>query len=54
VSHLAPLPRHTCEPSAKRSVTPFPVIRVTAFCELLGAIGILVPMLVRVAEFRAA
>jgi hypothetical protein len=27
------------------------VIRVTAFCELLGAIGILVPRLVGVAEF---
>jgi uncharacterized membrane protein len=34
-------------------VAPFPrpVIRVTAFCELLGAVGILVPRLVGVAEF---
>ena len=30
---------------------PLPVIRVTALCELLGAIGILVPRLVGVAEF---
>jgi hypothetical protein len=30
---------------------PLPVIRVTAFCELLGAIGILVPRLLGVAEF---
>jgi uncharacterized membrane protein YphA (DoxX/SURF4 family) len=39
--------------SGQTGVTPFPVpvIRVTVFCELLGAIGILVPMLVRVAEF---
>ena len=39
--------------SGQTGVAPFPVpvIRITAFCELLGAIGILVPMLVGVAEF---
>jgi uncharacterized membrane protein YphA (DoxX/SURF4 family) len=39
--------------SGQTGVTPFPVpiIRVTAFCELLGAIGILAPRLVGVAEF---
>lgn len=38
--------------SGQTGVTPFPVpvIRVTAFCELLGAIGILAPRLVGVAE----
>jgi hypothetical protein len=30
---------------------PLPVIRFTAFCELLGAIGILLPRLVGVATF---
>ena len=30
---------------------PLPVIRVTAFCELLGAVGILLPRLVGVAEY---
>ncbi len=36
--------------SGQTGVAPFPlpVIRVTAFCELLGAIGILVPRLVGV------
>jgi uncharacterized membrane protein YphA (DoxX/SURF4 family) len=39
--------------SGQTGVAPFPlpVVRVTAFCELLGAIGILVPPLVGVAEF---
>ena len=39
--------------SGQTGVTPFPVpvIRVTAFCELLGAIGIVAPRLVGVAEF---
>jgi asparagine N-glycosylation enzyme membrane subunit Stt3 len=39
--------------SGQTGVAPFPlpVIRVTAFCELLGAIAILVPRLVGVAEF---
>ena len=39
--------------SGQTGVAPFPlpVIRVTAFCELLGAIGILLPRLVGVAEF---
>jgi uncharacterized membrane protein YphA (DoxX/SURF4 family) len=39
--------------SGQTGVAPFPlpVIRVTAFCELLGAIGILVPRLVGVAAF---
>lgn len=30
---------------------PLPVIRVTAFCELLGAIGVLVPRLVGIAQY---
>jgi uncharacterized membrane protein YphA (DoxX/SURF4 family) len=39
--------------SGQTGVAPFPlpVIRVTAFCELLGAIGILLPCLVGVAAF---
>ena len=39
--------------SGQTGVAPFPlpVIRVTAFCELLGAIGILLPRMVGVAAF---
>src|SRR2546430_12120524 len=39
--------------SGQTGVAPFPlpVVRVTALCELLGAIGIIVPALVGVAEF---
>ena len=39
--------------SGQTGVAPFPlpVIRLTAFCELLGAVGILVPRLVGIAEF---
>ena len=39
--------------SGQTGVAPFPlpVIRVTALCELLGAVGILVPRLVGIAEF---
>jgi uncharacterized membrane protein YphA (DoxX/SURF4 family) len=39
--------------SGQTGVTPFPlpVIRVTAFCELLGAIGIVLPRLVGIAAF---
>jgi hypothetical protein len=37
--------------SRPRAPFPLPVIRVTAFCELLGAVGILLPGLVGVAEF---
>ncbi len=39
--------------SGQTGVAPFPmpVVRVTAFCELLGAIGILVPRLVGIAAF---
>jgi uncharacterized membrane protein YphA (DoxX/SURF4 family) len=39
--------------SGQTGVTPFPlpVVRTAAFCELLGAIGILVPQLVGVAQF---
>jgi uncharacterized membrane protein YphA (DoxX/SURF4 family) len=39
--------------SGQTGVAPFPlpVIRITAFCELLGAVGILAPRLVGVAEF---
>jgi uncharacterized membrane protein YphA (DoxX/SURF4 family) len=39
--------------SGQTGVAPFPlpVIRVTALCELLGAIGIIVPRLVGTAQF---
>ncbi|MGA8545553.1 MAG: DoxX family protein [Mycobacterium sp.] len=39
--------------SGQTGVAPFPlpVIRVTALCELLGAVGILVPRLVGIAQF---
>jgi hypothetical protein len=39
--------------SGQTGVVPFPlpVIRVTAFCELLGAVGILLPRIVGVAAF---
>jgi uncharacterized membrane protein YphA (DoxX/SURF4 family) len=39
--------------SGQTGVAPFPlpVIRVTAFCELLGAIGIVVPRVVGIATF---
>jgi uncharacterized membrane protein YphA (DoxX/SURF4 family) len=39
--------------SGQTGVAPFPlpVIRVTAFCELLGAVGILLPRLMGVAAF---
>lgn len=39
--------------SGQTGVAPFPlpVIRVTAFCELLGAVGILLPRLLGVAAF---
>ncbi|HEY9303522.1 MAG TPA: DoxX family protein [Mycobacterium sp.] len=39
--------------SGQTGVAPFPVpvIRVTALCELLGAVGILVPRLVGIAPF---
>jgi uncharacterized membrane protein YphA (DoxX/SURF4 family) len=39
--------------SGQTGVAPFPVpvIRITAFCELLGAVGILVPRLLAVGEF---
>jgi hypothetical protein len=39
--------------SGQTGVAPFPlpVIRITALCELLGAVGILAPRLVGVAEF---
>jgi uncharacterized membrane protein YphA (DoxX/SURF4 family) len=55
VSGLAKIsqPKARLIASGQTGVTPFPlpVIRITAFCELLGAIGILVPRLVGVAEF---
>ena len=55
VSGLAKIsqPKARLIASGQTGVTPFPlpVIRVTAFCELLGAIGILLPRLVGVAEF---
>ena len=55
VSGLAKIsqPKARLIASGQTGVTPFPlpVIRITAFCELLGAIGILLPRLVGVAEF---
>lgn len=55
VSGLAKIsqPKARLIASGQTGVTPFPlpVIRVTAFCELLGAIGILLPRLVGVATF---
>jgi uncharacterized membrane protein YphA (DoxX/SURF4 family) len=46
-------PKERLIASGQTGVAPFPlpVIRVTAFCELLGAIGILVPWLVGIAAF---
>jgi uncharacterized membrane protein YphA (DoxX/SURF4 family) len=46
-------PKERLIASGQTGVAPFPlpVIRVTAFCELLGAIGILVPRLVGIAAF---
>jgi uncharacterized membrane protein YphA (DoxX/SURF4 family) len=46
-------PKDRLVASGQTGVAPFPVpvIRITAFCELLGAIGILAPRLVGVAEF---
>jgi uncharacterized membrane protein YphA (DoxX/SURF4 family) len=55
VSGLAKIsqPKDRLIAMGQTGVTPFPlpVIRITAFCELLGAFGILVPRLVGVAEF---
>lgn len=55
VSGLAKIsqPKARLIASGQTGVTPFPlpVIRITAFCELLGAVGILLPRLVGVAEF---
>jgi hypothetical protein len=47
------MPRDRLIATGQTGVAPFPmpVVRVTAFCELLGAIGIVVPRLVGVAEF---
>ena len=46
-------PKERLIASGQTGVAPFPlpVIRVTAFCELLGAIGILLPSMVGVAAF---
>jgi len=46
-------PKERLIASGQTGVAPFPlpVIRVTAFCELLGAIGILLPRMVGVAAF---
>ncbi|MGB6209946.1 DoxX family protein [Mycobacterium sp.] len=46
-------PKQRLIASGQTGVAPFPspVIRVTAFFELLGAIGILVPRLVGIAQF---
>ena len=55
VSGLAKIsqPKDRLIASGQTGVAPFPlpVIRVTAFCELLGAIGILLPRLVGIATF---
>ena len=55
VSGLAKIsqPKDRLIASGQTGVAPFPlpVIRVTAFCELLGAIGILLPRMVGVAAF---
>lgn len=46
-------PKEKLIASGQTGVAPFPlpVIRATAFCELLGAVGIVVPRLVGVAAF---
>ncbi|OBH88751.1 DoxX family protein [Mycobacterium sp. E2733] len=46
-------PKERLIASGQTGVTPFPlpVIRITAFCELLGAIGIVLPRLVGIAAF---
>jgi uncharacterized membrane protein YphA (DoxX/SURF4 family) len=46
-------PKEKLIASGQTGVAPFPVpvVRLTAFCELLGAVGIIVPRLVGVAEF---
>ncbi|MGZ4582743.1 MAG: DoxX family protein [Mycobacterium sp.] len=47
------MPRDRLLATGQTGIAPFPmpVVRVTAFSELLGAIGIVVPRLVGVAEF---
>ena len=47
------MPRDRLIATGQTGIAPFPmpVVRVTAFCELLGAVGIVVPRLVGVAEF---
>jgi len=46
-------PKERLIASGQTGVAPFPLplIRITAFCELLGAFGILVPRMVGIAEF---
>lgn len=47
------MPRERLLATGPTGIAPFPmpVVRVTAFCELLGAIGLVLPRLVGIAEF---
>lgn len=47
------MPRDRLLATGQTGIAPFPmpVVRATAFCELLGAIGIVLPRLVGAAEF---
>lgn len=47
------MPRERLIATGQTGVAPFPmpVVRITAFCELLGAIGLVLPRLVGIAEF---
>lgn len=47
------MPRERLLATGQTGIAPFPmpVVRVTALCELLGAIGIVLPRLVGVAQF---
>ncbi|OBG32174.1 DoxX family protein [Mycobacterium alsense] len=47
------MPRERLLATGQTGIAPFPmpVVRVTAFCELLGAIGLVLPRLVGIAEF---
>jgi hypothetical protein len=47
------MPRERLIASGQTGIAPFPmpVVRVTAFCEVMAAIGIVVPLLVGVGKF---
>lgn len=47
------MPRERLIATGQTGVAPFPmpVVRVTAFCELLAAVGLVLPRLVGIAEF---